>query len=192
MTPDAPDEDDGMSGVLSWMGLLAVQAEPAPMPVVPQGTLALYALDTTPAPRRLRLSRTAEPPNQKENPMNVVSIIGRLTADPQSRAGENHESAYFRMAVDRRSAEGADFVDVVVFDRLAEVCSEHLAKGRQVAVNGRLRSSEWTTDAGERRSRLQVVADEVAFLDRPKAADDDAPVVEDRPAIGKYQRRKSA
>jgi single-strand DNA-binding protein len=127
--------------------------------------------------------------------MNTVSLIGRLTADPQSRAGENHESAYFRMAVDRKpSAEGADFVDVVVFDRLAEVCSGHLAKGRQVAVNGRLRSSEWTTDAGERRSRLQVVADEVGFLDAPKskaAADPETGEVPDRPAVGKYQRKSA-
>jgi single-strand DNA-binding protein len=125
--------------------------------------------------------------------MNTVSIIGRLTADPQSRPGENHESAYFRMAVDRRGAEGADFVDVVVFDRLAEVCSEHLAKGRQVAVNGRLRSSEWTTDAGERRSRLQVVADEVGFLDAPKSktADPETGEIPDRPAVGKYQRKSA-
>jgi single-strand DNA-binding protein len=97
------------------------------------------------------------------------------------------------MAVDRKpSAEGADFVDVVVFDRLAEVCSEHLAKGRQVAVNGRLRSSEWTTDAGERRSRLQVVADEVGFLDRPaKTADPETGEIPDRPAVGKYQRKSA-
>jgi single stranded DNA-binding protein len=74
------------------------------------------------------------------------------------------------MAVDRKlSAEGADFVDVVVFDRLAEVCASHLSKGRQVALSGRLRSSEWTTDSGERRSRRQVVADEVGFLDAPKS-----------------------
>jgi single-strand DNA-binding protein len=122
--------------------------------------------------------------------MNTVTLIGRLTADPQSRAGENHESAYFRLAVDRRGAEGADFIDVVVFDRLAEVCASHLAKGRQVAVNGRLRSSEWTTPDGERRSRLQVVADEVSFLDAPKskAADPETGETPDRPAVGKYKR----
>jgi single-strand DNA-binding protein len=123
--------------------------------------------------------------------MNTVSIIGRLTADPTSRAGEKHESANFRLAVDRRGAEGADFVDVVVFDRLAEVCSEHLTKGRQVAVNGRLRSSEWTTPEGDRRSRLQVVADEVGFLDRPKAADPETGEIPDRPAVGKYQRKSA-
>jgi single-strand DNA-binding protein len=122
--------------------------------------------------------------------MNTVQLIGRLTADPQSRAGENHESAYFRLAVDRRGAEGADFVDVVVFDRLAEVCAEHLAKGRQVAVNGRLRSSEGTTDSGERRSRLQVIADEVGFLEAPKSktADPESTEIPDRPAVGKYKK----
>jgi single-strand DNA-binding protein len=124
--------------------------------------------------------------------MNTVTLIGRLTADPQSRAGENHESAYFRMAVDRKPpAEGADFVDVVVFDRLAEVCSEHLSKGRQVSLSGRLRSSEWTTDSGERRSRVQVVADEVGFLDKPKAVAPESPEIPERRAVGKYQRKSA-
>jgi single stranded DNA-binding protein (ssb) len=101
--------------------------------------------------------------------VNSVSLIGRLTADPDVRVGEKHESASFRLAVPRRgNGDKADFIDIVTFDDLAKVCGEYLAKGRQVAITGRLRLNEWTTDAGERRSKLQVVADDVAFLDRPK------------------------
>ncbi|MGH9286194.1 MAG: single-stranded DNA-binding protein, partial [Acidimicrobiales bacterium] len=88
---------------------------------------------------------------------------------PDTRAGERHEAGRFRLAVDRRGAEGADFVPVVVFDRLAQVVGEYLAKGRLVAVTGRVHSSEWTTPDGERRSRLEIVGDDVQFLDRPKA-----------------------
>jgi single-strand DNA-binding protein len=101
--------------------------------------------------------------------VNQISLIGRLTADPETHAGERHETARFRLGVDRRSADGADFIPVVVFDRLAAVVAEYLAKGRLVSVTGRLRSSDWTTVEGERRFRLEVVGEEVQFLDRKKA-----------------------
>jgi single-strand DNA-binding protein len=106
--------------------------------------------------------------------MNTVSLIGRLTADPESRAGEKHEAARFRLAVDRIGHDDADFIPVVVFDRTAQLVAAHLSKGRLVAVTGRLRSSEWTTPDGERRSRLEVVGDQVSFLDRKKTPADAA------------------
>jgi single-strand DNA-binding protein len=124
--------------------------------------------------------------------MNTVSLIGRLTADPDIRVGEKHESASFRLAVPRPGSDTADFVDIVTFDSLAKVCGEYLAKGRQVAVCGRLRLNEWTTGEGERRSKLQVVADDVAFLDKPKTADHNGSSPEevpDRPAVGAYRRK---
>ncbi|MEW6155179.1 MAG: single-stranded DNA-binding protein [Actinomycetota bacterium] len=101
--------------------------------------------------------------------MNCCQLIGRLTADPDTRAGERHETARFRLAVDRIGSEEADFIPVVVFDRTAQVVGEHLTKGRLVSVSGRLRSSEWTTTDGERRFRLEVVGESVQFLDRKKA-----------------------
>jgi single-strand DNA-binding protein len=77
------------------------------------------------------------------------------------------------------------------FDKLAATCGEYLAKGGQVAVVGRLHLNEWTSGDGERRSRLQVAADTVQFLDKPKkTADPDGAVAEsadkpdDRPAVG--------
>jgi single-strand DNA-binding protein len=59
------------------------------------------------------------------------------------------------------------FVDVVTFAALARSCAEHLTKGRQVAVTGRLELSEWEDGKGQRRSRHEVIADEVSFLDSP-------------------------
>jgi single-strand DNA-binding protein len=125
--------------------------------------------------------------------------MGRLTANPATHAGEKHESATFRLAVPRPGSDGADFVDIVTFDTLAATCGEYLTKGREVAVVGRLHLNEWTSREGERRSRLQVVADAVQFLDKPKAANapaepadktsDDKPA--DRPAVGAYRRKAS-
>jgi single-strand DNA-binding protein len=88
--------------------------------------------------------------------------------------------------VPRKGSEGADFVDIVTFDKLAAVCGEWLTKGREVAVVGRLHLNEWTSRDGEKRSRLQVVADAVQFLDAPKkTGDPDGAVAPaDTPAVG--------
>jgi single-strand DNA-binding protein len=126
--------------------------------------------------------------------VNSVALIGRLTADPTTHAGEQHESCTFRLAVPRPGSDGADFVDIVTFDKLAATCGEYLSKGREVAVVGRLRLSEWTGRDGERRSKIQVVADAVQFLGSPKkAGDPDSGVPEpgDKPAVGAYRRKAS-
>jgi single-strand DNA-binding protein len=126
--------------------------------------------------------------------MNSVALIGRLTSDPTTHAAELHESATFRLAVPRPGSDGADFVDIVTFDKLAATCGEYLTKGREVAVVGRLRLNEWTSREGERRSKIQVVADAVQFLDAPKkTADPDGGVAEpaDKPAVGSYRRKAS-
>jgi single-strand DNA-binding protein len=132
--------------------------------------------------------------------MNSVILIGRLTADPATHAGERHESATFRLAVPRKATDGADFVDIVTFDTLAANCGEWLSKGREVSVVGRLHLNEWTSRDGEKRSRLQVIADAVEFLDSPKKAlggvGPEHPRTEpaqpaDKPAVGAYRRKAS-
>jgi single-strand DNA-binding protein len=124
-------------------------------------------------------------PDQKEKPVNSVALVGRLVSDPTTHAGDKHESAHFRLAVSRTVGEDADFVDVVTFDKLAATCGQWLTKGRQVAVVGKLRLDEWTGRAGERRSRIRVVADAVDFLDRPTKP------VADRPAEPEELRQAS-
>ena len=127
--------------------------------------------------------------------MNSVALIGRLTADPTTHAGERHESATLRLAVPRTGTDGADFIDIVTFDKLASTCAEWLTKGREVAVVGKLRLSEWTGRDGERRSKVQVVADAVQFLDPPKkTADSDGGVAQpaDKAAVGTHPRRKAS
>jgi single-strand DNA-binding protein len=124
--------------------------------------------------------------------VNSVALMGRLTANPTAHAGEKHESATFRLAVPRPASDSADFVGIVCFDKLAATCGEWLTKGREVAVVGKLRLSEWTSRDGEKRSRLQVVADAVQFLDRPKKADEPDGAVAgpvDKPAVGAYRRK---
>ncbi len=98
--------------------------------------------------------------------MNTVTMIGRLTRDPEAVTTDGGtEICNLRIAVDRRKRDdGAVFVDVKAFQGLAHSCSEYLEKGRQVAVTGRLELDEWTTEDDQKRSRLYVIANSVEFL----------------------------
>ena len=101
--------------------------------------------------------------------MNSIQLIGRLTRDPELRsAGSGKPVANMRLAVSRRDRDAAPvYVDVVAYDGLAEVCAEHLEKGRQVAVSGRLDYQQWEHE-GQKRSKHEVIAAEVDFLARPQ------------------------
>lgn len=103
--------------------------------------------------------------------INRVNISGNLTRDPELRQTTSGTAILrFGVAVnDRRrnqSGEWEDvpnFVDCVVFGNRAEPLSRFLSKGSKVAVEGKLRYSSWERD-GQRRSKLEVVVDEVEFL----------------------------
>jgi single-strand DNA-binding protein len=101
--------------------------------------------------------------------VNVVTLIGNLASDVDLRTvGDDKKVASFLLAVDRRSQEGgADFVRVTAWAKQAESCARYLAKGRRVAVDGRLRSNSWEDAEGKRRRSLEVVANHVQFLSAP-------------------------
>lgn len=104
--------------------------------------------------------------------LNRIVLIGRLVADPQLRYTQNGTAvANFRLAVDRpftnqQGERETDFIDVVVWRKLAEVCANNLGKGRLVGVDGRLQIREYEYE-GQRRRQAEVVADNVQFLDWP-------------------------
>lgn len=106
--------------------------------------------------------------------LNRVILIGRLARDPELRYTTSGIAvATFAIAVDRpftsQSGEReADFIDVVVWRKLAETVANHLSKGRLVAVEGRLQTRSYDDSNGVRRKVTEVVADNVRFLDWPK------------------------
>lgn len=106
--------------------------------------------------------------------LNRVILIGRLVADPELRYTQSGIGvANFRLAVDRpfTNREGereTDFIDVVAWRKLAEVCAHNLTKGRLVGVEGRLQVRSYDDSQGIRRRVAEVVADNVHFLDRPR------------------------
>ncbi len=103
--------------------------------------------------------------------LNKVILIGNLTRDPELRyIPSGTPVAKFGLAINERFKQGEEwkektvFVDITVWGRQAENCSEYLGKGRSVCVEGRLQFSTWETDDGQKRSKLDVVADRVVFL----------------------------
>ena len=119
--------------------------------------------------------------------LNIVAITGRLAADPELHfTGNGTDVTTLRIAVGRMKRQGeqragADFVDVVVWGEQAKHAGRYLAKGRRVAIKGRLQQRTWTTPDGANRSRLQVVADQVQFLDYKDRTGDDTGQVPDEP-----------
>ena len=103
--------------------------------------------------------------------MNSVTLIGRLTKDPEVRYGAESQNAYCRMtiAIDRgkdRNGEdmGADFPSVVCFGKTAENCERFLKKGRLVGVSGRIRTGKYEKD-GRTVYTTDIYADRVEFLE---------------------------
>lgn len=99
--------------------------------------------------------------------MNSVIMIGRLTRDPELRftAGSGKAVATFTIAVNRGyGKDEADFFRVVVWGKQGENCANYLAKGRQVAIQGRLQNNNYETSTGEKRYTTEIVAHTVEFL----------------------------
>mgnify|MGYP001132721429 CR=1 FL=1 len=101
--------------------------------------------------------------------MNTVTLTGRLTRDPELRYSANGNAVCkFGLAVKRRfSRDEVDFFDCVTFNKTAETVAEHCQKGRLVGIEGWLQQNRWETNDGQKRSRVEVVADNVEFLDWP-------------------------
>ena len=104
--------------------------------------------------------------------LNQVILMGNLTRDPELRQTPNGQSVCsFSLALNRsyKDASGewqeaTDYIDVVAWATLAERVSQYLTKGRRCLVQGRLQSRSWEQD-GAKRSKVEVLANDVTFLD---------------------------
>ncbi len=102
--------------------------------------------------------------------INQVILLGRLTRDPEARTTSTGKTVVsFSLAVDRQGADDqADFFDVTAWEKLGDLVTQYLSKGRRVLVQGRLRQDSWDDkETGKKRSRVEVTATDVTFLDGP-------------------------
>lgn len=112
--------------------------------------------------------------------MNSVSIVGRLTRDPELRYIPSSNTPVTRMiiAVDRNMTKEkkeeaqskgfatADFIPVIVWNKQAENAAKYLDKGSRVAIQGRITTGKYETDQGETRYTTEVTAERVEFLNQ--------------------------
>ena len=104
--------------------------------------------------------------------MNNVTIIGRVGRQPELRYTNNNTAVCeITLAVDGTD-DNVEWIPVVTWGRTAEAVAQHVNKGRQLAVEGELRVSEWEPDNGPKRYDVKVHARRVDFLAKPRYADD--------------------
>lgn len=115
--------------------------------------------------------------------VNVVVLVGNLTRDPEMRSTPGGTSVcHLRIAVndrvkDQNTGEWGDrpnYFDVDVFGALGEQCGQWLSKGRQVAVEGKLRWREWESPEGQKRSAVSILANNVQFIGPRESASSSA------------------
>lgn len=103
--------------------------------------------------------------------MNHVSLIGRLTRDPDVRSTQNGEQvARYTLAVDRSSKDkGADFISCVTFGKSAEFAGKYLTKGLKIGVEGRIQTGSYTNKDGQKVYTTDVVVSSHTFCERSEA-----------------------
>ncbi len=117
---------------------------------------------------------------------NRILLIGNLTRNIELRYTPNGTPVgSFGLAVNRRFKQGDElkeevlFVDIVTFGKQAENAAKYLSKGSKAAIEGRLQQRRWETETGEKRSKHEVVAENILYIDGTKGngeAQDDAGV----------------
>lgn len=123
--------------------------------------------------------------------MNKVILIGRLARDPEVRYTQTGKAvARMTIAVDRRFARNggenqqtADFIPLVAWEKLAEICGNNLKKGSQISVEGRMQVRAYDAQDGSKRYATEVVVNEIEFLgSKPQGAGAPAPMQGAQPA----------
>ncbi len=124
--------------------------------------------------------------------INQVILMGRLTRDPETRTTPSGKTiASFSLAVDRTGGQddATDFFDITAWEKLGELVSQYLSKGRRCLVQGRLRQDSWDDkETGKKRTKIEVVATDVTFLDGPSGDSGNAPSA---PRTSNSQAKKS-
>lgn len=107
--------------------------------------------------------------------MNQVSLVGRLTADPELKNTQNGISVCScTVAVDRQFQKDgereADFINIVVWRNTAEFLSKYFSKGKPIALTGSIQTRKYKDKEGNNRTAFEVVADNVHFVPQDKKA----------------------
>ena len=119
--------------------------------------------------------------------LNKVMLLGNVTRNPEVRfiPGKDLPVAKFGLAVTRRMKDREEtcFIDIVTFGKTAEMCGEYVTKGMPLLIEGRLQYSTWEAD-GQKRSKHEVVAENIQFVSRKDGGKDYGSGAFDAPSGG--------
>lgn len=104
--------------------------------------------------------------------MNNVSLVGRLTRDPEIKT-TNSGSTYarFSIAVDRRGKDaGTDFINIVAFGKTSEFIERYFRKGQRIGINGRIQTCSYEGKDGKKVYTFDVIAENVEFVESKSAS----------------------
>ena len=125
--------------------------------------------------------------------LNHITIMGRLTRDPELRkTGTGVSVASFTIACDRDFADKqtnqkeTDFIDIVAWKNTADFVSKFFSKGRMAVVSGRLQIRSWNDKDGNKRKTAEIIADSVYFGDSKSESANDIPVIPNMGQIGGF------
>ena len=131
--------------------------------------------------------------------LNHITIMGRLTRDPElRRTGSGIAVASFRVAVDRDYAakdggeRKTDFIDCVAWRQTGEFISKYFTKGRMIVVDGRLEMRDWTDRDGNKRTSAEVIVDNAYFGDSRRDGDSSGSYSASAPSYGGYSAPAAA
>ena len=104
--------------------------------------------------------------------MNNVSLVGRLTRDPEIKVSASGSSyARFAIAVDRRKKDdGADFINIIAFGKTSEFIEKYFRKGQRIGINGRIQTGSYDGKDGKKVYTFDVIADNVEFVESKSAS----------------------
>ena len=127
--------------------------------------------------------------------LNKVMLIGNLTRDPELRYTPSGSAVCtFSIATNRswstdqgEKKEETDFHRIVAWNKLAELCSQFLVKGRKVYVEGRLTTRSWTAQDGQQKSTTEIVINDMLLIDNQRTAGETTEVQTSVPTIAKSE-----
>lgn len=125
------------------------------------------------------------------NDLNRCEFIGRLGKEPEMRYSQNGDpicSLSLAVGWKTKDKEGTEWIPVVIYGKLAEICGEYLSKGKQVYLSGRWNTQKWTDkETGQDRYQTRLIADQMQML----GSKDEAPKREARQRDGEQVARKT-
>jgi len=99
--------------------------------------------------------------------INNLTIVGRLTKDPELSYTPSNNTPLCKFSIANNTSknnEDVNFFDVTVWNKPAEVCNQYLSKGSQIVINGRIQQNRYTNKEGEKRSKVEIVANTIQFV----------------------------